>query len=796
MPNIEPNYQAALNFLHRWLPGGPWVLTAIAVDKKEIETRTFQLGEDAPMMEWLRENGASRNIYFHVNPTLRPLSKKAERSDIASLAWLHVDIDPRPGESLAEEQTRALAMLRSPPGGLPPATCINFSGGGYQAFWRIRDPFPINGDLALAEEAKRWNLQVELLFRADNCHNVDRIMRLPGTVNRPNARKRKKGQVEALAACVEFDDSRVYDLANFTKAPIVQTPGADAGFAGGKVAVPSGNVRRLESVDELGDRVPDWCKVLIVQGKDPEDPTRHTSRSETLFAVCCELVRSEVPDEIIFAVITDPGFLISESVIEKGSSMERYALRQIERAKEEAINPALRELNEKHAVISDIGGKCRVISEVIDHAVGRPRLSRQTFEDFRNRYMHRLVVTGRDDEGREKRKPLGAWWLGNPSRRQFDTIAFAPGREVEGVYNLWKGFSCDARPGDCSLLVEHVRANVCDGNADHFEYLMNWLARCVQQPASPGYAAVVMRGRQGTGKSFFAKAFGSLFGRHFLHISDPKHLVGSFNAHLRDCVVLLADEAFYAGDKKHESILKMLITEELITIEAKGVDAEAAANYVHLLMASNDDWVVPVGFDDRRFFVLDVSEAHMRDSRYFRGIEAQLNAGGREAFLHTLMTRDLSAFDVRQVPMTKALQEQKALSMAIEQEWWMAKIQEGKLDPRDEVWTGEVMKADLLYDFVQYCRQFATGGRRSSEVRLGKFLRRACPEGWPEAVQKTREAEARMLDGSTARVRRPWYYRFPDLEKCRLHWEQAFGKVVEWEKPRQVDNTNEEKEAF
>ena len=37
-------------------------------------------------------------------------------------------------------------------------------------------------------------------------------------------------------------------------------------------------------------------------------------------------------------------------------------------------------------------------------------------------------------------------------------------------------------------------------------------------------------------------------GQHALKISNAKHLVGNFNSHLRDCVFLFADEAFFAGD--------------------------------------------------------------------------------------------------------------------------------------------------------------------------------------------------------------------------------------------------------
>jgi len=148
---------ATLAFLERWRPGGPWVLTAISVDRKSIETATFSAAEEVDCRDWITRHCGARNLYFHVNPCTRPLTKKAEREDVAALAWLHVDIDPRAGEDLAQERERALRLLREPPQGVPPPTVIIFSGGGYQGFWKLREPFPIDGSLERAEEAKRWN---------------------------------------------------------------------------------------------------------------------------------------------------------------------------------------------------------------------------------------------------------------------------------------------------------------------------------------------------------------------------------------------------------------------------------------------------------------------------------------------------------------------------------------------------------------------------------------------------------------------------------------------------------------
>jgi hypothetical protein len=185
------------------------------------------------------------------------------------------------------------------------------------------------------------------------------------------------------------------------------------------------------------------------------------------------------------------------------------------------------------------------------------------------------------------------------------------------------------------------------------------MALAVQHPEQRGEVAVVMRGKEGTGKGIFASSFGKLFGSHFLQITQGKHLTGHFNAHLQNCSVLFADEAFVANDVAHASVLKSIITEEILMIEPKGLDPFSSRNRIHLIMASNDDWVIPAGADARRYFVLDVSDKHKQDTRYFGAIIAQMDAGGREALLHLLKNRDLTAFDVREVPQTGALAEQK-----------------------------------------------------------------------------------------------------------------------------------------
>ena len=569
----------AVEFLTKLYPNGPWLLTALPVErdhplKKSPPTQTFLPGQEANVVSWLKSmEGGEFNFYFSVNPPREAMSKKAKRLDIKEMAYLHVDIDPKKGESMADAQKRIEELLTNQlPEGIPVPTAVVFSGGGYWGFWRLAEPFPINGDSARYEEAKLYNLHLETTFDADSCHNVDRIARLPGTTNYPDAKKRAKGRVEAEAKVLFFAEDHVYPLTRFTKAPQVAVK--RDGFSQGKTVKISENVERLQ-LDDLPRTVPDKCKRVISMGEDEaEGEDSFKSRSEALWYVVCELVRNDCTDDQIYSIITDPDWGISESVIDgsNGNPVD-YAKRQIENAREKAIDPVLADFNNRYAVVQNTGGgSCRVVYE--DDVDGDKRLVYQTPGDFKSFYSNQFVtiMVQQGNNQVAKQYPAGDWWYRHPMRRSYRTIVFQPGREVaDDVYNLWRGFEYEARPGgSCGLFLDHMKAVICDGNEEVYEYLLSWMALAVQQPDQPGHTAIVLRSGQGTGKGTFARTFAKLFGRHGKQITNALHLTGHFNAHLRDCVVLFADEAVAADDRQHEAVLKTLVTEEEMMVTAKG----------------------------------------------------------------------------------------------------------------------------------------------------------------------------------------------------------------------------------
>lgn len=325
-----PDNAAAIKFLKLWNPSGPWVLTTIDPVKKGIETRTFYPVQEDALREWLEIYNGTWNMYFHVNTVMHDLRKKAERTDIKSVDWFHVDIDPEEGQDLEKERDRCLELLTSKlPQDIPSPTVIIFSGGGYQGFWRLEEPILVNGDLELAEDTKRYNQKLEQKFGADNCHNIDRIMRLPGTVNIPGAKKLKKGRKPALAKVLLFEEFNIYPVSEFKKFEMsVQQSQQSLDFESAPTP---------ESIDDLDrwDISPNH-KELIITGKWPNQPNRYVSRSEAVFAVVAELVRARAPDNVIEWVITNPSFKISERALEQHNP-SKYAQSEIASAREKVV---------------------------------------------------------------------------------------------------------------------------------------------------------------------------------------------------------------------------------------------------------------------------------------------------------------------------------------------------------------------------------------------------------------------------------------------------------------------------
>jgi phage/plasmid-associated DNA primase len=383
--------------------------------------------------------------------------------------------------------------------------------------------------------------------------------------------------------------------------------------------------------------------------------------------------------------------------------------------------------------------------------------------------MNRFIVV----EG--NKKTLGSYWLSHPQRRQFEGIGFYPKGAPKGYYNLWNGFAVEPREGDCSLFLEHIRENIANSDEAVYNYIIAWCAHMIQKPDELVGTAIVMRGLMGTGKGVFANGIGSLLGQHYIVANNSAHLVGKFNGHLKGKVLLHADEAFWGGDKQAEGTLKSMVTEPLLTIEEKGVNAYTIKNNIHMIFSTNNDWAVPAGAQERRFFVIDVGDKHMQDRPYFKKIQDQLDNGGREALLHYLMNYDLSSIDVGVFPKTNALLETKILSMSPIQKFLYAVLSKGNLKPYGTGWDdGIIAKEDLYKTYVQYAQDMKFK-HMATQQEFGIQILKMFPKG-------TIATDAKIKDPSSSNLsKRKNVYKFPSLEECRKHFSKYLNQEIAWD---------------
>jgi hypothetical protein len=154
--------------------------------------------------DWINARNGRMNLYWTVNEVRSDFAgKKPSKSDIASVRYAHLDVDldgPNTPEALHELYEKIRKTL---PDGLEPTMTIA-SGGGYQLVFALPEPIRRTGDdvdVKLAIEAQNRGL-ISLFDGDASTWNMDRLLRLPGTDNVPNAKKLAMGRVRAKATLV------------------------------------------------------------------------------------------------------------------------------------------------------------------------------------------------------------------------------------------------------------------------------------------------------------------------------------------------------------------------------------------------------------------------------------------------------------------------------------------------------------------------------------------------------------------------------------------------------------------
>jgi hypothetical protein len=371
----------------------------------------------------------------------------------------------------------------------------------------------------------------------------------------------------------------------------------------------------------------------------------------------------------------------------------------------------------------------------------------------------------------EDRK-IAAEFFVSPETTYYEGVEFNPKSNNKNYLNLWVGPYRKAKKGNKQLILAFLFNVICDGDENSYNYLINYIAHALQKPEEKPGVMIILMGGQGIGKGTLGRIIQKIWPSTYLQVSNIDAITGNFNGALERSYFVFMDEALFAGDRKSSDALKSLVTEPLILINEKHQPARQTKSYHRFIAATNAMHLKHTDNDDRRDFVLQVSERHKNDHNYWNELDHEMNHGGIEAFMYDLQERDLTNFNVRAKPSTAALMEQKLMSLGPIERWWHNCLEYGEVEVISE--HGNIIMSGQWTDFhetsslVKYVMEFSGGKlfRKPTPKDIVSTLTKICP-----SITKGQETTGGF------RRRGLWV---PKLHIAREEFEAYIGGKVSW----------------
>lgn len=295
----------------------------------------------------------------------------------------------------------------------------------------------------------------------------------------------------------------------------------------------------------------------------------------------------------------------------------------------------------------------------------------------------RKLVKLKDVQNLTLSREVYARWTESPDRAfaMLENVGFDPaGTDPMVTCNVYRGWPTTPKAGTCEMLLEALW-HICsaEDNAEAvYDWLIKWLAYPIQNPGAKMQSAVVVHGKQGTGKSQFFKAICRIYGDYALTINQSA-VENPRNVWLASRLFVLAEEVIARKELHHvKNALKDLITGDTVYVDPKFVNPYPERNHVNLVFLSNETMPVVLEDDDRRHLVVWMPAP--RDEYFYAAVEQEIEEGGIAALHHYLLNVPLDGFSTHtRPPMTKSKADLIDLSLDSTTRFWNALVR-GELE--------------------------------------------------------------------------------------------------------------------
>lgn len=720
------------------------------------------------------------DVYFACGEYATPENRKAINSVGAWGFWIDIDCgkgkyDKGAGYLTKKEASDALVKFYKDTG-LPQPTHLVDSGNGIHAYWALDRLITSVEWQSLARKFKTLTVKHGLTADPTRTADIASVLRVPDTNNYKDKSVPKLVKLKYAKPNISADDFiSAINASNESKSADLQKLGNDLVVASNANNEPYPyDENKLDFYDALCAAFPnpsnrdDWregvCALayLVMVMRWHANETRLMRLSWENLAVDADKSDNEAQWQDALARTADR--------VKAGETITTH-LTILKKARENGWQPktkvtdALAAVQNKYALIS-LGGKVGIIDK---HELEATNI------DGTAAY---LVVMSRIDGGLlvqryltsehpqvDSKGTLAAFMLSKDTA-QYNGVEFNPRNTTPNVLNLWVGPTIEPKVGEWPLIHTLLHDVLCGCRESEYQYLIGYLAHALQHPWEKPGVMIILLGGQGIGKGTLAKLLRRIWSATFLQVNRIKQVVGDFNGSLERAYIVFLDEALFAGDRNSSDALKSLVTEPTISINEKHQPARQITSYHRFFSATNADHFKATDRDDRRDFVLRVSEHRKGDYGFWNALNAEIENGGAAAFTHDLMAMDLTGFNVRAKPNTRELTEQKLQSLEKFPRWWFDCLSQGKIHDGNNEWPDFVSSATLLRMFSEAEKPVRTY-KQLIDRDIVSFMTKMCPS-------------AKREQGMEGSCRRRGYI-MPDVEIARSDFEKYIGDSVEWE---------------
>ncbi len=351
----------------------------------------------------------------------------------------------------------------------------------------------------------------------------------------------------------------------------------------------------------------------------------------------------------------------------------------------------------------------------------------------------------------------------HPETVCYDGLEFNPAGTTRNYLNLWVGPTVIAKGGRWVLIAEFLLMIICSGDDGNYQYLIHFIAHALQHPGEKPGILIAMLGGQGTGKGTVGKILRKTWSATYLQVHNIDAVTGNFNAALERAFIVFMDEALFVGDRRASDALKSLVTEPVIHINEKHQPARQTRSYHRFFAATNAEHFKHTERDDRRDFILRVSESRKDDHAYWQALNHEIDNDGVEAFVHDLLAMDLSGFNVRAKPNTTALLEQKLHSLEPIPRWWHDHLSRDWTS-KDDKWPNFISTEDVIDGVMDVVGSRLY--RKPAAMDVWQAMAKLCPS----ASKKQQQEHGYKRRGLS----------LPPLMQARAEFEQYIGGAVAW----------------